>query len=406
MFGVETPEIHYKTLKLNTEEVTGSLQLVYPHSDAPKMFTEYSKLNQESLEYFARNHVLSWLTANNNVHPGQFLHVYNENGEVRILRIDNCVQWFLMKTDSLNIDYRTPVLLAMPEVGYTRFWRAFLQKNKNKAPSYFYNKLYIDSPELFKIHLLIKSGLEKNSFNLDLAKIYQWASFIASFPDTEYVKFFEEGIKNNLVWFKNNGPLLGEVSLSDLMNDIEPSEFVPLLLKRKNALNEDLKKFYEHLISVKQLKVEFVANKNFDKIEKEILKTFDQSDMQKKKLLDQLVAMPKIEQKEIAAPISLKTYYNFIETITVNFDDERLRLEVITKTIKFLEKNKRNLKNSNELLAISTVIGNLNDLNNFLKENHPSKYFLRENILMNGNAFFTPDYVKNVLMRPKPDKRF
>ena len=164
LFGMDSPEAHYKTISFNGQMVAGTVQRFIPNRGGIPIWV-MRRLKGDPAFYMAKNHVMSWLLANHQVHPDQFLVLPKEPGPVReILRIDNSVNWFLLGQDRIDIDYRTPVLHDFGNIGYLRFWQFFLS-----------GKILISLPE-----------------------IYQWARFVAGFPDSKYLEFFAPAIKHNL----------------------------------------------------------------------------------------------------------------------------------------------------------------------------------------------------------------
>ena len=89
LFGVDTPETHYKKLSINGVEIDGIVQRHYP--EAGPLRTEHFFLSPSSLEYIAQNHALSWLVANHSVLNQQFR--ITQAAPAGLTKLENGIDW-------------------------------------------------------------------------------------------------------------------------------------------------------------------------------------------------------------------------------------------------------------------------------------------------------------------------
>ena len=67
----------------------------------------------------AKNHLMSWLLANHQVHGSQFIALGKDLQHLEnVMRIDNEIEWPLMGYDRLDISYRSPFLWDVRNGGY------------------------------------------------------------------------------------------------------------------------------------------------------------------------------------------------------------------------------------------------------------------------------------------------
>jgi hypothetical protein len=276
MFGLDTPEIHYKTFTVNGEDIEGTVQKFVPNVGNLRVEL-YSILNQTTLDDLAKNHVMSWLIANYHVHARQFI-LTSRKGSLPpdgILRIDNGLEWPLVGQDQLTIDYQTPVLSAdMINVGFARFWRVYLNKVTD----------------------------------IRLKEVYDWASFIARFPDDRYREFFAKALENKLQFTTNNGLKTLHILIPDIMKKAKGKEFMPMLIERKHALPEDLKKFYLELAELREDKLSLDGEVPEEKIASEIMAKLDARIVELKADQQKLDALPKAIQQSMALESSFDIY--------------------------------------------------------------------------------------------------
>lgn len=218
LFGLETPEIHIKTLTINGEPLSGTVQRMITPNLGGLNDTYIMQLSPEGQAYLAKTNLLSWMTANHHIHPQQYLVLPDQTGKPNsVMRIDNSIEWFLIGNDSLAIRYQTPVLWSHARVGHAGFWRMYLNGN----------------------------------FDLPMREILDWAALVADFPDSFYGQFFEEGVAKGLNGFANNNvmPWTGPhwTFLPDIVPKVTQETLIPTLIKRKREFLRDVGKFFDEL---------------------------------------------------------------------------------------------------------------------------------------------------------------
>lgn len=228
MFGLFSPEIHPKKIKINEKWVDGTMQR-YVKNSGGLDGVSFQDFSDEAIEYYAKNHVMSWLIAGHHVHPNQFIVIKEPSDKLQktnekikqVIRIDNSIEWYLLGHDRLDINYMTPILLPTllgSRNGYYSFWRAYLN-GKIEVP---------------------------------FQKIYDWAGFVSDFPDDVYRSFFSQGVARNFDTYGNNGVVPESLIIREFLPDlylrrIHYEDVIPTFLKRKNELRSDLKKLYENV---------------------------------------------------------------------------------------------------------------------------------------------------------------
>lgn len=222
LFGLETPEIHIKTLTVNGEPLTGTLQRLISPVLGGLTDTYLMQLPPEGHTYLAKTNLLSWMTANHHIHPQQYLVIPDEREWPKsVMRIDNSIEWFLIGNDSLTISYQTPVLWNHARVGHAGFWRMYLNA----------------------------------VFDLPMEEILDWVAMVADFPDDFYGQFFEEGVAKGMRGFANNNvmPWSGPhwTFLPDIVPKVDESTIIPALIKRKREFYKDVSKFFNELRRVR-----------------------------------------------------------------------------------------------------------------------------------------------------------
>lgn len=218
LFGLDSPEVHYKTLVFNGEPLEGTVQRFVKNRGGLSN-TLLQKLKPATATYLAKSHVISWLLANHQVHYDQFL-VLGPSGSAPatgILRIDNSINWFLLGQDRIDIDYRTPILQDFGNVGYYQFWQNFIG----------------------------------GKIQFSLPAVYQWARLIADFPDEAYRDFFTTGIEHGLDQLANNGAGDTEgfrAAYPDVMARApRKGDVLRRLVERKHNLPRDLGALYRDI---------------------------------------------------------------------------------------------------------------------------------------------------------------
>lgn len=237
LFGLDTPEIHYKALRVHDEVLEGTAQRFIDNIGNIRI---YDALPPQVMEYLAKSHVMSWLLTSHHVHPRQFILLADEKQNINgIQRIDHSIEWFLMGHDKLDMDYETPMLFDVASAGFGNFWRHYLYRGVKNFPD-----VLAENPRL-------KEYLNKMSFDLPLRDIHQWACFISQFPDSEYKNFFANAVKNELKYLANAGANAIAIQAPETLlgRDIKaaPKAFLDGLLSRKKNLCRDLKGFYANI---------------------------------------------------------------------------------------------------------------------------------------------------------------
>ena len=236
----------------------------------------------------ARSHVLDWLAANHQVWYEQFLVLGDGGNEVSDLRrIDNSVIWFLMNSDSLNINYQNPSMHHLSRVGYLYFWRVFLERG----------------------------------FELSLQDVYKWAVFISKFANAQYMELFKRGLENNLASFSNNGTndLKNQWwQTPEIVKKAPRREDVPkLLLKRKQNLADDLRRVYSELASLRDEKFDPERNDGVAQVAQALIERLDKKMAQllaDEKALD---ALPRKTQARMEIPVPLDAYWTLRPIVSI-----------------------------------------------------------------------------------------
>lgn len=240
LFGLDTPELHNKTFTLNGQEIKGTIQrFMTPIGTmgelGPNNFTFFPT---SAIEYFARNHLMSWLIVNHHVWPGQFLVMENENGVRSALHVDNTIEWFLIGNDRLSIDYASPMLTDTTFVGYQRFWRSFL--NAHLVKKGVLNQGALRSENEY-------GSLIANFLEFDLSRQLAWARLITEFPEGYYQSFFEAGLRNKCRGLPNAHERTIWNQAPEAIGNMTCDKFLPRAMARKKNLLQDAAAFYKTL---------------------------------------------------------------------------------------------------------------------------------------------------------------
>ena len=377
LFGVPTPEIHYKTFLINGETVDGSLQKVYGVKPTQPPLT---LISQKGQMYIAKNHALAWLTLNHHTHPKQFIYLANPVNGLDILRIDNSVNWFLINNDLLSTGYYSPLLLHVPNAGYFAFWNDFLAydvykvalNNKN-APVYDQQSLYIKL-------------LQNKSFELDLNQLYAWISFVAQIPDETYGSFFDEIVKNDFN-FSSNGSITTPWFLtSEYMPGFDKKGFIKNMILRKKHSNTEFQKFYGHIAKLKNYNLN-IDHPDMAPIQKEMTLFIEQEMMEAEKLKINIAKTQTDAQKEITADISLSTHIIVSKILILPYASTiQDRMSILNEIQTDLKTQLEKKKNTPEKILLINALDNLTKIKQFLEKPRPQ--FIIANMLLDYHPIF------------------
>ena len=286
LFGYDTPEIHYKKLTLNGEEVEGTIQRVIPNIGPLESFP-LTALPSPAKDYLARSHVISYLLANHHVHAEQFL-VLSQDGKTpsNLLRIDNSVDWFLLGRDRFDLDFHTP-MISREQMGYGTFWRQYILKGilgKEWSKEF---SAYADPVQFF---------------DLDLPAVHRWVAFIAGFPDTEYLDFFSRGLAQGMDHLSAYSVAKSRLLVPELTDDPSPATFRIKILDRKHELPNELKKMYEKMAAFRGEKLTLTGG-NSDLIADALI-----ARLQAAIDAHRAVPIPSATQEALTVPISFSAY--------------------------------------------------------------------------------------------------
>lgn len=391
LIGLDTPEIHEKELVINGEKILGSLQRIYDMKDRPYQFSE---LNTYSLQYIVKNHAMAYLALNSHTHPKQFILLTSSPGPLQVMRIDNSVTWFTLGHDNLSSLYNSPLLLHSPNGGYFNFWNNFLAYDvyqqgltKKIAPEFPDQDIYVEA-------------LRNKSISLNLEEAYSWILFVQSLPDGLYGEFFETIAKNNFQYSSNGSDTTPWFVSAEYLLNFDRKNFVPNLIKRKNAAGKEFKKFYSEMLKSKNQKLDLNKVDASAKI-KETIEYLERKVEEEKKTAQSLTSLPgQPEQKAIEASLSLSTHMTFSRILTLPLvPNISLRQKVLSGIIGELEE-KREKVNSQEKEGINIALTNLKELKMYIEKQNVNAQ-MQELVLNYHNFFEDKDYIKKYFSRSK-----
>lgn len=378
--GVPTPEMHYLTLNLNGENVTGSVQRLL------KTKADYIPLNllgPKSHQYMAQQHALSWLTTNHHVHPGQFIYPDIPEDDIGIQRIDNSVNWFLLGHDELNTFYTSPMVAHVADAGYFQFWNDYLSYD-----------VYLQGLKKGLISaegtVGIKNAMENRKLNVDLQSLYSWILFFQKMPDDLFLNMFKNNERNNFMFSGNNSPNAAWYQTAEFMLTSEKKEFLPKLLKRKKQAHKDFKKFYQYLAKAKGEKL--TLKPNAELIEIDLTARLNKKiEILEKKLAE--APVPTAAQAPLMPDISLKSHIVITPVFTVPLiPNAEERIRILTMVMGNLEKNLKTTTNEAERKVIQNALENLERIKKFTeKENSRAAIF---KIVLDYHRIFEKDGIK------------
>ena len=381
LFGLDTPEIHYKELNINGEILPGTIQRFIPnlgtlakflkedknltlnratannpHANWPTADIDFKIFPSHALDYLVKMHIMSWLTTCHHIHPSQFLVIGENKKPEKIMKIDNAIEWFLLGQDELSETYQTPLLHA--EIGYVKLWSPFKRKK----------------------------------INLQLAENYLFVNFISQFPDEYFLKFFQEGIKNEFKYFSNLSLDLSTVFSRGALVKADKNNFIINLQKRKKNAPDDFMKFYSKLCKARNENCIFNSKKDYKQIFEEIISFHNNKIELHQKELEQLKVSSQ-EQQKIDAQISNKGFNLLAETfryMQVNFLRMNMKLKADMHAYDELINQ---CTNEHELMALKRGKLRLNEFyNDYVKFTVTMRNF---GFLMNNAFLFEDKPVKN-----------
>lgn len=246
LFGLDAPEIHYKTLNINGKMMQGSIQKFIENQGTLKG-VKPDELPQNCLDYLSKAYVFNWLVANHKSHEEQFIVAGNDKIK-EILRVDNSIEPILGE-DELKYDY-FPVSSVKPPASlmyYYGFWKDYMS----------------------------------NKISLPLEEAYEFIIFISDFPDEFFKQLFS--------------------SMPDFNNKIN------LIIRRKHNLPNDFSKFYNDLLIKRGGSVRFSKKANYKNISDEICRKLE---LEIEKLKNEKLKLKGLlkKQQEIKAVVSYDAY--------------------------------------------------------------------------------------------------
>lgn len=218
LFGLESPQIHFLTLNINDEEISGSLQ-EFVDSAGNLSLIPPKKLGPKAIDYLLKSHVIDWLLANYDAGADNFLAIsFGDGNRVeKIMRIDNEGAFLLLNKDKLKHDWKTVDSKSDPIKYYNRFWENYL-------------------------HNKIRPKINEN---------FSFIKFVSDFPDEFFYKLF----------FLNSDYDLTQIYPDRIKGlNTEYKEDLKYIIKRKHSLVEDFKQFYDDLAKVKKDPLIFQKN--------------------------------------------------------------------------------------------------------------------------------------------------
>lgn len=381
LLGVDSPRTHYRKLEINGQQVTGSLQELIPNVRG--FSGNWAFLNENSRNYVLKNHILSWLLANHHMHPEQFLMRKNAGSENELVRIDNSINWMLLGSDRLDVEYRSPMMSQTPFAGYADFWNQYLYSGPK------FKKLLSEREK-------VKDAFAVN-YDLNLDEAIRLAYYISLLPNDFYKEFFAICIQNNLFFTSNNEAIASAwLTPANFIKYGDKSKFLDMLLARKESIFKDYMLFFKDLKEMRGEKwspdlSEKAMSRLVDKIN-----AYHQLEITEIKQNIEKLKKNKIEnQNNIVRPVSLDLYYimnRLGESLRFNKKDQFIKLlkEIKEQMLTYKKNNK--LESQSE--AIDNALKNLEDLSDYATKNEFDKimYFW---IAVNSNQLFESEYVKN-----------
>ncbi len=376
MLGIASPEVHHKILTVNGVSIVGAVQRVMENVEG--FSGDWGALNDGGRDYVVKNHLLSWLVANHHIHHDQFLISKDKASKNPLTKIDNSINWALLGNDSLDIQYRSPMLNHSPFAGYYEFWKEYLYSGKR------FKKLMDENKFAFG---------NINDFDLNLQDNLNLAKYVSQIPNKYYSSFFEQSIKNGLLYAGNNEAISVAWLTPAQFIESDKTSFLSKILARKNGFYRDFEKFYMHLQSLRGDQGLKTTN------EKDLKKTAENLRIYYESLIEthqnNLKAIEKVgslEQKNIENFSSIGMYR--IATRlgeALRFNQKSQLLDLINELKK--EFDKYEARNSVEKESLTNAQENLLELKKFVESKKYQKIFFFW-LALHTNQFFEKDYIK------------
>ncbi|MCB9026740.1 MAG: hypothetical protein H6625_10510 [Bdellovibrionaceae bacterium] len=317
-FGHRSPAIFSKTLIINGKKTPGTLQR-FLNTKGTLENRSFFELNQDNIDYLARTHLLSWLTLNHHVHPRQFIFVVEEpTDEPQIMRVDNAVEWYLIQSDSLELQYESPILWQVRQAGYGGYWRSVIVKN-----------------------------------DINYTELLSLAEYINKMPDDLYIRLFKNLLDHNMLYSSDKPLEENKALFPEIDYDLSPDEFKKLLLERKNKILKDYKAFLGNIRKLAEK--HYIANR------------IKSTDLEKEKQRI-LVHLQTLKQEELALSEQLKENKSEQGELNLNFSFDAFQIlseflcqEIVcpewdpNKLLTRLDELSKSTQNKFELKAIQNV---------------------------------------------------
>ena len=177
LFGLESPETHIVSFIINGKQISGSMQMFITHKGTLDQVAPNS-LSKEALSYLLKEHVLTWLIANYDAQPVNFLVISSaEKGKInKIVRVDYDSSFLLLGQDNLEIDYISPWQNNPYKSYYTILWKSFIAKDifldlKNNYRFVLFVSYF---PNDFFEELISPAFVNNNLLDIILSKFKLW----------------------------------------------------------------------------------------------------------------------------------------------------------------------------------------------------------------------------------------
>lgn len=321
-FAIKTPDIFNKTFIFNDKITQGTLQRYMNVVKDKGTMLDHSFVTTdiENIYYLAKSHLLGWLLTNHHVHIRQFIMVDMGN-QHRLMRIDNSVEWRLIKTDSLDMNYVSPLLWLSRMPGYSELWRTVIHRRA-----------------------------------INFHKLLSYAKFIQDMPNDLFLGFYKLLLDNHLKLSHNKSEHENRSLLPEIDHNLTVEEYKSLLLTRKNNLYHDYNKFFEGIksLSSKYYKQPTFGEVDYQLVVNEIISSLDKELDYEESIEASLqeISSIKKEQTKIDINFSLDAFNILNEFLCKEIEciDQYVKNSLV-----MLEDLKKATKNKNEIKAINNV---------------------------------------------------
>ncbi len=238
-FGLDTPEIHSVTLNFNGRNVSGTVQrFIDSFGTLLDRNNQPSDLTENALEYLLKTHVLTWICADYDANPANFIVVTLESDKVNsLMRIDHDAAFSISGQNKLNQNYKD---IKFCVSYYDRLWKAYILRE----------------------------------INLNLINNLEFVDFIYKIPNSNFREIFYPLDENNKKAFDS-------------------------ILLRKKDLFKDFTEFYDSLARQRKVGVRFAKSMDHTRIyeRKEALREIFIQRMKKLEITNSL--LPKLKGKQL-----------------------------------------------------------------------------------------------------------